>query len=185
MGDIDVAEPNKPESKPAELTKLQFDYAWKWFSFHADQRVKMFNYMLLATGIFAASVGTVYKDHHTVVAIFLCSVGVILALIFSRLDRRNRDLVWLGEAVLIELEREAVFGREAKIFDLRLKLTQGIEKEVSYGILWRQLKEDAEHKPSVWSRAWQGRHRLLNPAIAYLIAVLFAILGIWIATHPY
>jgi hypothetical protein len=30
----------------------------------------------------------------------------LFALIFSRLDRRNRDLVWIGEDILKKLERE-------------------------------------------------------------------------------
>jgi hypothetical protein len=41
---------------PSELQKLQFDFAWKWFAYHADQRVKMFNFMLIVFGIFRRGV---------------------------------------------------------------------------------------------------------------------------------
>jgi hypothetical protein len=41
----------EPSGDVSDLVKLQFDYAWKWFSFHADQRVKMFNFMLVVFGI--------------------------------------------------------------------------------------------------------------------------------------
>jgi hypothetical protein len=43
-------------SDPTGLQQLQFDYAWKWFSFHADQRIKMFNYMLVVFGVFIAGI---------------------------------------------------------------------------------------------------------------------------------
>src|SRR4051812_17959205 len=97
---------------PLELRKLQFDYAWKWFSFHADQRVKMFNFMLIVFGIFAAGVvNALDKAALPRVALAgLCFFGTFLAWAFTRLDRRNRDLVWLGEDVLMELERKVIFG---------------------------------------------------------------------------
>lgn len=31
---------------PTDLEKMRFDYAWKWFNYHADQRMKMFNFIL-------------------------------------------------------------------------------------------------------------------------------------------
>ena len=83
---------------PSELQKLQFDFAWKWFAYHADQRVKMFNFMLIVFGIFAAGLVNALDKHvpKPAVVLFAFFAG-ILALVFSLLDRRNRDLVWLGE----------------------------------------------------------------------------------------
>ena len=99
-----------PADRPSELHKLQFDYAWKWFCFHADQRVKMFNFMLIVFGIFAAGVvNALDKNLPTIVMAGLCIFAIVLALIFILLDRRNRDLVWLGEDVLMDLERKAIF----------------------------------------------------------------------------
>jgi hypothetical protein len=87
---------SQPSSQPSDtmsdLVKVQFDYAWKWFSFHADQRVEMFNFMLVAFGIFAtAVVSSVDKGLPKEVSIALCLLASALALIFVRLDRRNRD----------------------------------------------------------------------------------------------
>src|SRR5260370_29011163 len=105
-----------PPADPLELRKLQFDYAWKWFSFHADQRVKMFNFMLIVFGIFAAGVvNALDKDLPPVAIAGLCFFAAFLAWAFMRLDRRNRDLVWLGEDVLMDLERKAIFGEGQKI----------------------------------------------------------------------
>jgi hypothetical protein len=90
-----VASDSEPAAgSPSELQKLQFDYAWKWFSYHADQRVKMFNYMLLIFGIFAAGlINALDKNLPKVAAVCLAFFAAILAVIFSLLDRRNRDLV--------------------------------------------------------------------------------------------
>jgi len=96
----------KKANEPNELDKLQFDYAWKWFCFHADQRIKMFNYMLIVFGIIVAGIVNASRNgtHASAIA-FLCIVAGVMSLIFILLDRRNRDLVWLGEDVLMDLER--------------------------------------------------------------------------------
>src|ERR1700730_14027365 len=103
--------PPLPTDKLSDLHKLQFDYAWKWFSYHADQRVKMFNFMLIVFGIFAAGVvSALDKNLPNVVTSSLCFFAAGLAVIFIFLDRRNRDLVWLGQDVLTHLEPKVIFG---------------------------------------------------------------------------
>ncbi|MGB8279029.1 MAG: hypothetical protein WCF20_14015 [Methylovirgula sp.] len=104
VGAADGTDPSSEDQ--LELRKLQFDYAWKWFAFHAEQRTKMFNFMLVATGIFATAVATAYVKSSSRLAFWLCIAGALVAAIFSLLDRRNRDLIWRGEEVLIELEKK-------------------------------------------------------------------------------
>jgi hypothetical protein len=154
---------------PAEIDKLRFDYAWKWFAFHADQRVKMFNFMLVATGFFAAAVASTY-DKSPAVARALSVAAAIVSLIFTRLDRRNQDLVWLGEDVLVELERRMIFGRGATI--------EGRDgRSTPFGILWAQARSERDHPPTVIQAYWRGRHRLWLRRIGYLIAALFIVLA--------
>jgi hypothetical protein len=120
----------------SELQKLQFDYAWKWFSYHADQRVKMFNFMLAIFGIFAAAVvGAVANHLPAGFTAILCGIAAALGLIFPRLDRRNRDLVWLGEELLAHLERTVIFGegvgirgRNGESIQLGILLRQSVEE---------------------------------------------------------
>src|SRR5690348_4185358 len=104
--------PDPPSNPQLELPKLQFDYAWKWFSYHADQRVKMFNFMLIVLGIFASAIVSAVGNKELPIgfAAVLCFVAAALALIFPLLDRRNRDLVWLGEELLTHLEKTVIFG---------------------------------------------------------------------------
>ena len=167
---------SQPSSSPSDLVKLQFDFAWKWFNFHADQRVKMFNFMLVAFGIFATAVVTSVDKHlPRGVSIALCIIAAILALIFVMLDRRNRDLVWLGEDVLAELERENIFGADRTINNRQ-------QHVVPFGVLWRQAREERSAGISWWRDAWLGKHRVWLRAIGYLFSLSFfiAALLIWI-----
>ena len=171
-----------PADAPSELYKLQFDYAWKWFTFHADQRVKMFNFMLVVFGIFAAGVvNALDKDLPPVAISSLCFFATFLAWAFILLDGRNRDLVWLGEDVLIRLEREAIFGESKKIKDGRNK----DEQKIDFGILWRQVLEGRRSRDlgqigNYWRDVCLGKHRVLLPAIAFWIGALFLAAGVLI-----
>ncbi len=161
---------------PAEIDKLRFDYAWKWFAFHADQRVKMFNFMLVATGFFAAAVASTY-DKSPAVARALSVAAAVVSLIFTRLDRRNQDLVWLGEDVLVELERRMIFGRGATI--------EGRDgRSTPFGILWAQARSEQDHPPTVIQAYWRGRHRLWLRRVGYLIALLFLTLAALTGLNP-
>lgn len=180
-----------PLVKPSEPRETQFDYAWKWFCFHADQRIKMFNYMLIVFGIFAAGVVNALHDEVPRGAIAgLCFIAAVLAFVFMKLDRRNRDLVWLGEDVLMELERKVIFEEGNKVHGR-------YNEEIDFSILWRQALQEREwlqllerQQPS---RVWMairtyfhdfrlGKHRILLPGIGGLIGVLFLSAGVFLLT---
>jgi hypothetical protein len=175
-----------PADSPSELHKLQFDYAWKWFCFHADQRIKMFNFMLIVFGIFAAGVVNALDKNLPSFAIAgLCFFAMVLAGIFTLLDRRNRDLVWLGEDALMDLERKAIFGEGKKI-------KGRYDVEIDFGILWRQALEARRARKlgpigNHLHDAWPGKHRIWLPWIGGLIGVLFFAAGFWtlLRTPPY
>jgi hypothetical protein len=159
--------PTEPVEPVTDLSKLQFDYAWKWFAYHADQRVKMFNYMLVVVGILAnAVVGALEKKYPAGISMGLCGVGALLTLIFAKFDRRNRDLVWIGEDVLVELERKNIFGAGKKI-------AGRYGTQIDFGILSRQIEEETTAGGGLCHDARKGKHRFWIPAVCYLIALLF------------
>jgi hypothetical protein len=190
-----------PPSDPSVLCKLQLDYAWKWFSYHADQRVKMFNFMLIVSGIFATAVVTAMdKGLPSGLTATLCFIAAALGLIFSRLDRRNRDLVWQGEEVLTHLEKNCIFGEGIKIKDRK-------GKDICLGVLSCQAIKDkcrANNLRSAWRKdvvdrwnaltwdawgqdvddAWHGKHRVLLPRVGFLMFGSFLAAGIWILIDP-
>lgn len=152
----------------------------------------MFNYMLLVFGIFAAGVVNALDKHlPNFVTAGLCFIAAGLALIFALMDRRNRDLVWFGEDVLMHLERDAIFGTDVKI-DGRY------DAKIDFGILWRQALEEKAATSRIrealrdrgcvpliiWLRdAWHGKHRVWLRIVCFLIAVLFFTAGVLILLY--
>jgi len=163
----------QPSSTPTELAKLRFDYAWKWFNFHADQRTKMFNFMLIVFGIFATAVVSAIEKGMAELAVFICGVAVLLAFVFWLLDSRNRDLLWMGEDVLVELEKKSIFGEGVKIYGHRNN------REIDFGILWRQAQEEKRAGKSIMRDAWLGKHRVWMPLFALIMGTLFVVAGIY------
>jgi hypothetical protein len=83
------------------------DYAWKYFEFHANQRLTTFNYYIAVSGL--VTTGLVASFHRAVEVPYL---GIVLGLlliafshIFWRVDARNRILVQYGEDALKLFER--------------------------------------------------------------------------------
>lgn len=77
------------------------NYAWGYFAFHAEQRMKAVHfYLILSTVLVTGFInGIKNTDNYFLFAI----VGFVLALIsffFKRLDERNKELVRNGEAAL-------------------------------------------------------------------------------------
>jgi len=46
------------------LLPIQMQYAWNWFQYHADQRLKAFNYFVLLLGALLVAYGTAMKEYH-------------------------------------------------------------------------------------------------------------------------
>ena len=79
------------------------DHAWRYFALHAQQRMSVFNFFIVLSGIISTGIGAglqAGKAMAPVVAI----LGTLLALfsfVFYRLDRRGSELVKLAEAALV------------------------------------------------------------------------------------
>jgi hypothetical protein len=81
------------------------NYAWAYFAFHADQRMKTFNFFLVGSGILATAIATLVRAGDN--PLWVSPLGLLLtclSLIFWKLDRRNRVLVKNGEAALKYLD---------------------------------------------------------------------------------
>jgi hypothetical protein len=84
-------------------TPLQLDYAWKWFSYAASQRMSLFNYFLLSIGIFATAYANLLSER-PMAAGWIALIAAFVTVFFWLLDRRNCELVARGERVLRRLE---------------------------------------------------------------------------------
>jgi len=82
-------------------------YAWDWFHYHADQRLKSFNYFVLAVGILVVAYGAAMKqtaksDTWFMFGVALC--GVVISITFLLIEVRNAELVDYGRNWLDCLE---------------------------------------------------------------------------------
>ena len=124
--------PDEPKAEiDRELLNLKLDYAWRWFALHTKQRVTMFNYFLVASGILASAYGLLLREELWEAAIVAGSIGCMVGLVSWGLDVRNRQLVKLGEEVLTDIEEEYLFPVESR---------SGPADSPSSGILAREAK---------------------------------------------
>ena len=144
------------------LLPLKLDYAWRWFSLHAKQRVTMFNYFLVASGILANVYGVLLREQLYWQAFAVATIGSFACLVSVGLDKRNHRLVKLGEDVLREIEQIHLFqsGTQSPHDD-----------SPDYGILYR----DSRFEPP-----WFLTHKVLIRAlelvgvVGFLGAALYA-----------
>jgi hypothetical protein len=152
----------------SDVEKLRFDYAWKWFSFHAEQRTKMFNYMLLGLGIFATAVVSALNNGLVLEATVISVAAAVLGGAFILLDRRNKQLYVPAMDVLIQMEMAQLFRKGEEPKDLK--------DGFYWGISGRIRQEDQKTK-NFFIHFFQGRHRILMPAVTLLFVVLFIIIA--------
>jgi hypothetical protein len=160
---------------PTELQKLRFDYAWKWFNFHAEQRTKMFNFMLLGMGIFATALVTAIDKGLALEAATLGTAAVVVAIVFVLIDRRNKQLYSVAMDVLIDAEKTVVFGNG---ITFRFDDGDATESAKPFGISRRVAIEDGkppETLAQLRRGILKGQHRYLMPFVAWGFALLFGL----------
>lgn len=98
-----------------ERTKAALDHAWNHFQLHASQRIAVFNYFVVASGIaFAGLASAVQAPGRRALAGIPVGIAMmILAIVAAKLDQRGSELVKRAEEALSEAERLLLppFGR--------------------------------------------------------------------------
>ncbi len=80
-------------------------HAWEWFKYHASQRMTVFNFFLLITAALTTGFVTTVVGQHYLAALALAAIELIVIASFFQLDRRNSQLVKIGERYLDFEER--------------------------------------------------------------------------------
>lgn len=81
-------------------------YLWSYFTLHADQRLRMFNYYLLASTVLFGAFANVYKVENPPLGI--CVLPFLLTLcsfIFWKLDLRTKYMIKNAEIGIIEIDK--------------------------------------------------------------------------------
>jgi hypothetical protein len=155
------------------LNEQRLDYAWKWFSFHADQRTKMFNFMLVGLGLFAGALVTALDKQLYPLAALMGVAGFALAVGFYFIDRRNKQLYEAALDVLFDLEQFHLFSKDGTF------TPRHDGQQVPFAIGWRVHQDDRinEGEPSLRLKLAQGRHRLWMPLMILGLGLVFLIVG--------
>jgi hypothetical protein len=91
----------------AEERKDARGYAWGYFALHAGQRMNLFNFFLVLSGLILGAFPAVRGiAHGTRLVALLPTLLVLTAFTFWRLDERTRRLIKNAEAALRFLDNE-------------------------------------------------------------------------------
>ena len=116
-------------------TKDKFDYVMKHFTLIADQRVKTFNFYVVASAA-AVSASAAIASRAEIPRITLCIVGtahVFIALVFWLIDLRGCRILRISSDALAELERIHIDGlHERLINEDKERNRSGFSRLVSY-----------------------------------------------------
>ncbi len=108
----DITRLEDEEKAREEVLKLQqtaLDHAWTWWKYHAEQRIALIRFSIIALGGVAVAVGWAYQRREYFLCAIISIFGALLSYCFLRLDARTSDLIKVGETALEpEQERMAV-----------------------------------------------------------------------------
>lgn len=108
--------------------KEAFEHLWKYFSLHADQRMKTVNFFIVISGVLIAAIVRAYTSGNKNWYVGGCSLLVtFLSYLFYRIDCRNKELIKHSEAALIEWEKQCLTSKQmtkCKLFSLEKVSTE-------------------------------------------------------------
>lgn len=97
------------------LNEKSLDYAWKWFEYHATQRLVTFRYYLIVIGILAIALNNSLAQGNFIFVHILCAFGVFISIAFLIVEVRNESLVNLSRDALKEIESGVNFLDNPKL----------------------------------------------------------------------
>lgn len=143
---------------------IRFEYAWRYFALHARQRITMFYFFLIGSGIMANAYGLLLREKLHWIAAGVAIVGVLICIVSLMLDIRNHQLVRLGEQALRRIELDSIVSDRSNV---------DLSNPPDYMILTR---EDAAGAPR--ARLKHGvliRFLELSVAVGFLLAAITSI----------
>lgn len=93
------------DDKPITLGAIH-DYGWNWFSYHAQQRMTVFRFYFLLVGVLTVGYYQSLNGKLPALGFGFAVLGMVFSFLFWRLDQRTRELVRIGEDLLLETEKE-------------------------------------------------------------------------------
>ena len=115
-----------PMSDPSR-SETSLDHAWRYFELHATQRMSVFNFFLVLSGLIAAGFAASIEGSPRLAPLGV-ALGLLLALVsfvFWKLDQRVSFLIKCSEKALAEIEL-ALPDECVRLFRLEPKHTESV-----------------------------------------------------------
>lgn len=144
------------------------EYVWQYWAFHADQRLRTFNFFILVVTVLLAGFFTYLKDARY--PAYACPAGFLLSFIcyiFWRLDCRNRALIQHAEGILKSIE----IGIPAEL--VREDMQLFVHEDAKTDKLYREYLTDRSWKPHRWWHAPLSFYRCFRS-----IFIVFGLFGV-------
>ena len=158
----------------------ELDYAWKWFEYHAGQRLTAFHFFLIIVGLIAVAFAQAIDKDIAPFGAVVALLGVLVSVGFWMLDVRNEELVRGGQHALEKLE-ERFEVQPAKESADRSGVSAALQ-----GPIGRRFDVWLSRKGTADARKFRARlftHRFwlrtieLATGFAFLAGALWAVLG--------
>ncbi|NBD31451.1 MAG: hypothetical protein GVY17_00360 [Cyanobacteria bacterium] len=90
-----------------EIPEKTIEYAWKWFEYHAGQRLIAFRFFLILLGAVLVSVrDSIEKEQFFFIGV-IGGISFVISLAFLAIEVRNKQLVDLGREALKKIENSS------------------------------------------------------------------------------
>jgi hypothetical protein len=91
----------------AEESQAGLEHAWRYFELHASQRMSVFNYFLVLSGVVAAGLAATLQGSQqlSILGAVLGLLLVLVSFVFWKLDQRVSFLMKHAESALTEVEK--------------------------------------------------------------------------------
>lgn len=133
---------------------------WDWYKYHADQRLKSFNFFIVFVGGLFVLLGSTFTIGRPLLARLACALAVLLSLGFALLDVRN--------ARLVDIAAEAIVAGSPNLADV-------IEQAHRDAPGWKDLRLFHRNRGLATNLT---RHRFVLRAIMLLTAAIFLCIAI-------
>lgn len=99
---IDSKSMDAPAKSVLQTSDKAMDHAWRYFALHAQQRMSVFNFFVVLSGILSTGIAASFQNGKpTLVTATLGALLTVFAFVFQRLDRRGAQFVKLAEDALV------------------------------------------------------------------------------------
>lgn len=171
LGGMPMPDPdaNDEVSSPQSPKRVsQQSHAWRWFEYHARQRLTTFRFFLILLVPFGAAYLKALSEGWNGIGVAVCGGGVLVSLAFYFLEVRNEELVEGARTALDRVEEDFSVQPRA-LDDDREELKQAL------GWFWRML--GLHRVPRIVKHRFWFRMMFFASAVIFLVAGYFAMLG--------